>query len=210
VSAAGGGFQTTDAVTRAIVDFALEAFHRPLDAARTDALTTRVIDSLGCAVAAAGEPEVRSVARAIGAGTMGDCAILLNGRGSAEHAALLNGMMLRYLDWNDTYVGRNGGHPSDLIPVALAAGEQARKSGDEVLRALCAGNHLMLDMCDGSNALARGWDHATYVGIAAVVVADHGGALDDNVRHQLAVVAELDIGSDDAVRPDGGRGRHAG
>ncbi len=182
VSASGAA--ASDPIVNAIVDFAFASYARGLDSARRNALAARVMDSLGCAVAAALDPEVARVARAIGAtGEGGDCAILLNGRGGAEHAAFLNGMMLRYHDWNDTYVGRNGGHPSDIIPAALAAGERARRDGDEVLRALGAANHLMLDMCDGSNALARGWDHATYVGIAAVVAAGLLGGLD---RPQLA------------------------
>jgi 2-methylcitrate dehydratase len=176
--------QTLDKITNAIVDFAQGSYVQPLSDAKRDALVARVMDSLGCAIAACREPEVLRVARAIGFTSGGGaCTALLNGVGSVEGAAFLNGMMVRYHDWNDTYVGKNGGHPSDLIPMALAVGEWCGKSGDEVLRALGAGHHLMLDMCDGSNALSRGWDHATYVGIAAVIVA---GLLMDLDRPQLA------------------------
>ena len=161
-----------DDICVAIVDFALAKYARPLNDGARDALTARLLDALGCAIASAREPEVLAVARAIAPSPAGGaCSILLNGSGEPGVAAFLNGMMIRYHDWNDTYVGRNGGHPSDLIPVALAAGEAHGRSGDEVLRAIGVGTHLMLDMCDGSNALARGWDHATYVGLAAVVVA---------------------------------------
>ena len=41
----------------------------------------------------------------------------------------------------------------------------------------------MLDMCDGSNALTRGWDHATYVGLAGIVIAS---LLCDLTRAQFA------------------------
>ncbi len=161
---------TQDSITRAIVDFAFASYARPLDAPRRDALTARVMDVMGCAIAASEDAEVRRVAAALGfSREAGPCTALGLGRGPVETAAFLNGMMVRFHDWNDTYVGRNGGHPSDIIAAALAAGEEAGSSGDEVLRAIGAGQHLMLDMCDGSNALARGWDHATYVGIAATV-----------------------------------------
>ena len=161
---------TQDNVTRAIVDFAFDSFARPLGEARRDALIARVMDALGCAIAASEDAEVRRVASALGfTGESGPCTALLIGKGPADAAAFLNGVMVRFHDWNDTYVGRNGGHPSDIIAAALAAGEEGHCSGDEVLRAIAAGQHLMLDMCDGSNALARGWDHATYVGIAATV-----------------------------------------
>ena len=161
---------TQDSITRAIVDFAFASYARPLDAPRRDALTARIMDMLGCAIAASEDEEVRRVATALGfTGESGPCTALTMGKGAVDAVAFLNGMMVRFHDWNDTYVGRNGGHPSDIIAAALAAGEEGRCSGDEVLRAIGAGQHLMLDMCDGSNALARGWDHATYVGIAATV-----------------------------------------
>ena len=161
---------TQDSITRDIVEFAFASYARPLDEPRRDALTARIMDMLGCAIAASEDQEVRRVAAALGfTGESGPCTALTLGKGAVETAAFLNGMMVRFHDWNDTYVGRNGGHPSDIIAAALAAGEEGHCSGDEVLRAIGAGQHLMLDMCDGSNALARGWDHATYVGIAATV-----------------------------------------
>jgi len=161
---------TQDRITRAIVDFAFASYARPLDGLRRDALTARVMDMLGCAIAASEDAEVRRVAAALGFTThSGPCTALTLGKGAVDTVAFLNGMMVRFHDWNDTYVGKNGGHPSDIIAAALAAGEENNRSGDEVLRAIAAGQHLMLDMCDGSNALARGWDHATYVGIAATV-----------------------------------------
>jgi len=159
-----------DSITRAIVDFAFASYARPLDGPRRDALIARIMDMLGCAIAASEDAEVRRVAAALGfTGEAGPCTALTLGKGAVDTVAFLNGMMVRFHDWNDTYVGRNGGHPSDIISAALAAGEECHCSGDEVLRAIAAGQHLMLDMCDGSNALARGWDHATYVGIAATV-----------------------------------------
>lgn len=161
---------TQDSITRAIVDFAFASYARPLDGPRRDALIARVMDMLGCAIAASEDQEVRRVATALGfTGESGPCTALTLGKGAVDAVAFLNGMMVRFHDWNDTYVGKNGGHPSDIIAAALAAGEEGHCSGDDVLRAIAAGQHLMLDMCDGSNALARGWDHATYVGIAATV-----------------------------------------
>jgi 2-methylcitrate dehydratase len=182
--ASGTSASTIDAITNAIVAFAFRLFQRPLSNASRDALTARILDALGCSVAACHEPDVRRVAQAIGAVSgNGECAVLFNGRATSEQAAFITGMMIRLFDWNDTYVGKNGGHPSDLIAVALAVGEKNNKNGDEVMRALAVGHHLMLDMCDGSNALSRGWDHATYVGIGAVVIA---GLLSDLDRAQLA------------------------
>ena len=182
---------SSDSVTRSILAFARQAYARPLDAARRDALTARVMDALGCAIAASGDPEVRRVATALGfTGEAGPCTALTLGKGPVDTVAFLNGLMVRFHDWNDTYVGRNGGHPSDIIAAALAVGEEQERSGDEVLRAIGVGQHLMLDMCDGSNALSRGWDHATYVGIAATVACALLRGLDDaQFCHALSMIA---------------------
>ena len=182
---------TSDSTTLAILRFARAAYERPLDAGRRAALTARLMDALGCAIAASHDEEVRRVAKALGfTGADGPCHVLTLGRGPVDMAAFLNGLMVRFHDWNDTYVGRNGGHPSDIIAAALAAGEEQGSSGDEVLRAIGVGQHLMLDMCDGSNALSRGWDHATYVGIAATVAcALLRGLNDAQFAHAISMIA---------------------
>ncbi len=182
---------TSDSTTLAILRFARAAYERPLDASRREALTARLMDALGCAIAASHDKEVRSVATALGfTGAGGPCSVLTLGHGTVDAAAFLNGLMVRFHDWNDTYVGRNGGHPSDIIAAALAAGEEQGRTGDEVLRAIGAGQHLMLDMCDGSNALSRGWDHATYVGIAATVAcALLRGLNDAQFAHAISMIA---------------------
>ena len=38
-------------------------------------------------------------------------------------------------DWNDGMLAQGGGHPSDMIPAMLAAGETIHASGEQVLRA---------------------------------------------------------------------------
>ena len=64
---------------------------------------------------------------------------------SAPNAVLVNGSLIRILDLNDyvnTKSGQIGGHPSDNIPVALAAGEFAGASGREVLAAIVIGYEI--------------------------------------------------------------------
>ena len=41
--------------------------------------------------------------------------------------------MLRFLDYNDTYIALGSLHPSDVIPAALAAAEVTRRSGAQLL-----------------------------------------------------------------------------
>lgn len=157
-----------DPLLTRIVAFACDKNARPLGAHEAQAMTMRVMDSLACAIAARGSHAFVPLCEL--PGTMdanGPCTLIGGGRASLEGAAFLNASLIRQLDWNDTYVGKNGGHPSDFFAGALAAAEYAGRSGHDALRAIAIGNHLMLDLCDAANAIARGWDPAVFVAFGA-------------------------------------------
>ena len=70
----------------------------------------------------------------------------------ASNASLVNGTMLRYLDYNDFYGGINahvraGWHPSETIPAVLAVGEAVHATGREILKGVIMayelGNRLL-------------------------------------------------------------------
>src|SRR3990170_6959395 len=52
---------------------------------------------------------------------------------SAELATFANDVMIRYLDFNDGYIGKGGGHPSDSISALLAAAEVTLAGGRELI-----------------------------------------------------------------------------
>jgi len=173
----------SDTVLRRLVGFVATCRARPLNEAQTQAMTLRLTDAMACALLAVGSADFAAL-RARFADDTGACTIIGGGgRASLEHAAFLNVFLVRQHDWNDTYIGKNGGHPSDLIGGALAAGEYAGKSGADVLQGIAIGTHVMLDLCDAASALARGWDPSTYLGIASSVSA---GVLLDLTDMQLA------------------------
>ncbi|MDB5569553.1 MAG: 2-methylcitrate dehydratase [Hyphomicrobiales bacterium] len=180
-----------DSILRRIVDFAFDLKARPLDQRGARAMTLRLMDALACAAAAqGGEDDARL--RALPGMTGGDepCTLIGGGRATLDGAAFLNACLIRRLDWNDTYIGRNGGHPSDLFAGVLAACEHEGRTGAQTLQALAVGNHLMLDLCDAASAISRGWDPSTYVALAATAGA--GVALDltrEQLGHALAMTA---------------------
>lgn len=158
----------SDPLLKRIVDFACEKNARALGEEETRAMTMRVMDSLACAIAAAGSQEDAALRALPGmAERDGPCTLVGGGAASLEGAAFINACLIRQLDWNDTYVGKNGGHPSDFFAGALAAAEFAGRNGHDALRAIAIGNHLMLDMCDAANAIARGWDPSVFVAFGA-------------------------------------------
>src|SRR5213083_495878 len=88
----------------------------------------RVIDSIGCALGAwKAEPCV--IARHVASQFSAERGATLLGtthRAPADWAVFANGCLVRYLDFNDTYLSKEPAHPSDNIPTALAAARLMR------------------------------------------------------------------------------------
>jgi len=122
----------------------------------------RYIDALGCALGASACPPVRA-ARSIapevasGAGVIGDYI-----RTTPDFAAFMNGIMVRYLDYNDTYLSLEPAHPSDNIPAALAAAEVSGRTGKDLITATVAAYEVQCRLCDAASLRKRGFDHVTY------------------------------------------------
>jgi 2-methylcitrate dehydratase len=134
-----------------------------------------LLDTIGCGYAALGEPSARSVIDAMAeSGGAAQCTVIGSPvRTSAPNAVLLNGSLIRILDLNDyvnTKSGQIGGHPSDNIPVALAAGELAGCSGAEIVAAIVLGYEIYGRL---KEAMARDsdWDGVTISGFAAAAMA---------------------------------------
>lgn len=97
--------------------------------------------------------------------------ILLSGiKTSPELAVFANGVMIRYLDFNDSYVSQmNGaGHPSDTIAALLTAGELHQRSGRDLITATVLAYEVYCKVADVFDYLGHGIDHTTVTGIGAV------------------------------------------
>jgi len=103
-----------------------------------------LLDTLGCGFAALDDDGAGAVLATLAAlGEKPQCTVLGHPRGmSAPSAVLANGTLIRVLDLNDYVVGEHpqsgarGGHPSDNIPVALAAAELVGSTGRNLLAAI--------------------------------------------------------------------------
>jgi 2-methylcitrate dehydratase len=109
---------------------------------------------------------------------------------SAPNAVLVNGSLIRILDLNDyvnTKSGQIGGHPSDNIPVALAAGEFAGASGHEVLAAIVLGYEIYGRLKEAMDRDGD-WDGVTVSGFVAPAMAGRLMGLDARtLAHALAL-----------------------
>ncbi len=98
-----------------------------IDEATIEAAKTRLIDTLGCGIAAFDERPVRvcrDIALLPGGGGV-STVIGTDRRTTPDLAAFANGAAFRYHDFNDVYVGRQTGHPSDSIS-AVSRGRGGR------------------------------------------------------------------------------------
>lgn len=128
-----------------------------------EALKVRVLDSLACAFGAIrGEP-IRMIRRDVNEfGGNPLCTLIGGGRTSPDRAAFLNGALVRYLDFNDSYLAPGETcHPSDNIGAVLAASEYALASGRQFLTALAVAYQVQCRLCDEAPVRVRGFDHTT-------------------------------------------------
>jgi len=156
-----------------------------------------LLDTIGCGFAALDERSAQAVLRMVeSAGGAPQCAVIGHTlRTSAANAVLANGALIRVLDLNDYVIangGEIGGHPSDNIPVALAAGELYGRAGREIIAAIVVGydlyQHVKTLMGDIS-----AWDGVTASGAVAPAMAGRLMGLD---RRQLAHAMALSLAYD--------------
>ena len=163
-----------------------------LDRGAREALKIRVLDALGCALGACGADPTERVRRYVD--TMGGAprSLLIGGGGAATSpplAALHNGFLVRYLDYNDSYLAPGETcHPSDNLAAVLAAAEDAGADGNQLLTGLAVAYQIQCRLCDHAPVRDRGFDHTVQGIYAATAGAAHVLGLDvDRTTHAIAI-----------------------
>lgn len=131
----------------------------------------RILDSVGCAFGAWNAAPcriARQVAQAVkvpgGATLWGTTHKTL-----PDLATFANGALVRYLDFNDTYLSKEPAHPSDNLAAVLAAGEATHASGKRIIQAIALAYEIQCRLCDAAALRTRGWDHVTYGSISSAL-----------------------------------------
>jgi 2-methylcitrate dehydratase PrpD len=149
-----------------LTQFAAGLRFEDLPVAVRDSVVLRVLDTVGCALAAAREDFSRPVLELTRDwGASGPCTVLGSTlEASPPAAALANGAMAHGLDFDDTHQGSITHASAVVVPVVLALGESQGLDGREVMTAAVAGYEAMIrvGMAVPGRFHARGW-HATAV-----------------------------------------------
>ena len=126
-------------------------------------LKIRILDSLGCAIGAIDSHPVQLVREQVEEfDGNGSCTLIGGGRAAPDRAAFYNGALVRYLDFNDSYLAKGETcHPSDNLAPVLAAVEYCDGTGRDLLTALAVAYQVQCRLSDVAPVRAAGFDHTT-------------------------------------------------
>ena len=153
-------------------------------------LKIRILDALGCAIGALeGEPVHLLKAQLDDFGGTGKCSLIGGGMTAPDRATLYNSALVRYLDFNDSYLAKGETcHPSDNIGAMLAAAEYAGGSGRELMTALAVAYQVQCRLSDVAPVRAKGFDHTTQGAYAIAAGVSRALRLDEGrTAHAIAI-----------------------
>jgi len=160
--------------------FVVQAKYEHLSEAALYQAKIRILDALACAVGALeGEPIhiLREQIRDFGEG--GRYTLIGGGRAAPDRAAFYNSALVRYLDFNDSYLAKGETcHPSDNLGAVLAACEYAGGTGKDLLTALAVAYQVQCRLSDAAPVRAKGFDHTTLGSFAVAAGAARALGLD--------------------------------
>jgi len=179
-----------------LADYVHDLDFRALPAELVEQVKMRIVDSIGVAIAAL-DAEPVAMARRVAEGVRSSRPTTIYGgtKGtSADLASFVNGCMVRYLDFLDTYLSKEALHPSDNIPAIIAAAESVEASSKEVIAGIAAAYEICCRLADAASIRARGWDHVTYIAISSAAGAARAmGLKQDAIAEAVNLAAVSNI-----------------
>ena len=150
----------------------------------------RILDSIGVALAAYAE-DAPTAAREYaldlphpGGATLWGSTVKV----VPEAASLANGLLVRYLDFNDTYLSLEPLHPSDVIPGLMALCQWRASPVRDLITAIAVAYEIGVSLCDSASLRAHGWDHVNYIAVAAACGAGRVlGLTPSQIEHCIAI-----------------------
>ena len=185
----------SDRILNHLCDYALKFSYRDLPVEVIRRTKQIILDTVGCALGGAESPPAK-IARAAASEitSASPATVLVSGqRTSPDLAAFANGVMIRYLDFNDTYTGSTTCHPSDLLAPVLAVVDARHGNGRDVIQGMVLGYEVLCGLIDaGAKEQGRSWDQSTYGVIGAAVAA---AKLLGLTKEQMANAISLSVAS---------------
>jgi 2-methylcitrate dehydratase len=185
----------TQALANRLAEYACRLRFEDLPAPTIHEAKRRFLDSFATAVGALGG-DAYPIARrcALRVHSQPGATLLGGGRSSIEWATFVNGLLIRYLDYNDTYLSLEPAHPSDNLAAVLAVGEAAGASGHDLLTAAVLAYEVQCRLCDAASLRQHGIDHVTYGALSSAAAACKLLSLDaTRTAHALGIAGVANV-----------------
>lgn len=184
-------------IARRMAQWASALQYENLPAKTVHEVKRRVIDSIATALGAYRSHPARIVREKAMAVSDPEARATVWGtphRTLPELAAFANGAMVRYLDYNDTYLSLEPAHPSDNLSAAVAVTQQTGKTGRDLILGAVIGYEIQCRLCDAASLRAGGWDHVTYGALSSALLAAKLWDLgEDQMEHALGLSGVCNI-----------------
>ena len=177
-------------IAEKLASFVSRVSPEDISSGECEQMKIRVLDSLGCAFGALGEPIVETIGRHTAEfGQSGRCTLVGGGHAAPDRAAFFNGALVRYLDFNDSFLAPHETcHPSDNLAAVLAASEDAGRNGQDFLTALAVAYQVQCRLSEAAPVRAKGFDHTTQGSYAvAAGVSKALGLSQSQTAHAIAI-----------------------
>jgi 2-methylcitrate dehydratase len=187
-----------DPSTKSIAEFATGLAYAELPAAVVHDCKRRIIDTIGCAIAAFDDEPVR-IARAVAlrASVAGGATVIGTAhRTLPELAAFANSVASRFIEGNDTYPG-GGGHPSDCLLPILAVAEASRAGAQTAIAAIVLGYEVHRYLFRAFPMRKHALDYVLYNACSSAAgAAKVLGLSTAQTAHAIALAAVPNLGTD--------------
>src|SRR5579863_10331197 len=163
--------------------FAVRMTYEDISEEARQQLKIRIIDALGCAIGALEGPPINMLrAQLEDFGGKPLTTLIGGGKTAPDRASFYNSALVRYLDYNDSYIAKKETcHPSDNLGAVLAASEYAHGNGKQFMTALALAYQVQCRLSDVAPVRAKGFDHTTQgaysvaTGVAKALGLDQNG-----------------------------------
>jgi len=181
--------------TQNLAEFAFELEYGDIPTETIERAESFVFDTICCGIGAYTHPAVKSIRSTYNNRKSNDgieATIIGSKRSvSVEYAALINGTMGRYLDFNDCYdAGIAACHPSDHILPLISVAEATGSNGKDLLEAIVVAYEIQTRCADTGLMWSNGFDYITWGGYAAAAAAGKlFGQTVEEIQNSIGIVA---------------------
>ena len=190
-----------DDITSALVKYVLELKYDDIPEDVIEEAKLRMLDSVGVAIPAYFSEPVFFIRKLLDnlicSSSYCTSYLLSNTSVPLDWAALVSSLMVRYLDFNDTYLSKEPLHPSDMIGGLAVVASHVHASGKEFLTSVVLAYEVGCRLCDCGSLRLHGWDHVNYILVATTLAV---GRLLQLSEDKLAEALSIAVTSHAAMR----------